>query len=125
MSAPMSIFLEPGVDPDTTVRELQRALGVELRRDGSGSSVRFEHDGVGYSLVVFRDHGLEDDHGIPFTQYSCECDLLVSYDEVDPELAHSFRDALGLYTFSRITQALRWRAMLVDNLQRVVLSFSP
>lgn len=120
MAAPMSVFLSTGMDLETMVAAIERVLGVKLVRIDEDGLTRHEHSGVGYTMVLMKDHGLEDDRGIPFSAYDYEMDFLVSRAGARAEDADNLKHWLATYSFGKLSAALGCRAMLVHDLQEVV-----
>lgn len=125
MSAPMSIFFESGVPLEETVRDLKQLLSIELTQVEEHGLVRYEHQGLGYALVLFADHGLVDDLGIRFSRYTYQCDIDVVEKGVRQDTSAALRHDLAMYLFDMIVQGRRWPAMVVFNLQELIESYEP
>jgi hypothetical protein len=121
MSAPMSIFLRTSIDERALCSVIERIFSIRLERIENDGMSSYKHCGIGYTLVLIMEHGLEDDMGIPFSEYQYQIDLDV-YSLVDDErCSENFKKSLAEYTFRRLAFATGYPTMLVYNLQRLLL----
>jgi hypothetical protein len=120
MSAPMSVFLHVDLDLLDLVAAIEKVFSVKMTRVDARAGVRFEHRDLGYQMVVMRDHGLEDNMGIPFSRYEYEIDFLVSVVGANPEHAENLKYWLAMYVYGKLAAALGCPAMVVYNLQELI-----
>lgn len=120
MSTPMSVFLSTGMDLPAMVAAVERVLGVTLVAIDDDGLSRYEHCGVGYTMVLIMDHGLVDDLGIPFTAYDFQLSFLVSNSGARAEDAAELNHSLAMYSFGKLTAALGCPALLVHNLEEII-----
>jgi hypothetical protein len=64
MSTPISIFINSSSAFENTALEIEKAL-----------SLKYRYGGLGLTITLFGNHGLEDDKGIPFSHYQYEMDF--------------------------------------------------
>lgn len=122
MSRNTDIFVS-AADPEEIMRVVEQALGRPVtREDGSDPYIRLDPDAVYFGLHEFGDDDITWPDGTPVRLHS----QYPNWIEVrDTDGDHERQEQLG----GRILDALKahgtWKAILIDDMQRVMGSWSP
>ena len=119
----MNIFFNSGQNLSETKALIEKTLFISFKAVVDGDALRYEYAGLGFIVVLFDKHGLEDDRGIAFSSYEYEMDFDPIRGGVEGEYWEKLQYDAALYSFERITKALKYPAILVDDLQKMVSSF--
>lgn len=120
MSTGINIFFQSSNAAPLVVAALESLLEIQFTHETDDELTRYVYDALGVRIILFADHGLVDDMGIPFSSYPYEMDIEVSRQCIDRAIADKFHESLSLYLFARITVQLGWRSIAVINLQKVI-----
>lgn len=120
MSDVTSVFFSPPDDVRGCVSSLEQLLWLKFNVERDGDMTRYCAACLGLQLVLFGDHGFVNDAGIPFEDFTTVLDILVPRQEIDARVIDAYRLAVGRFVLSLITKKLGWKAILVDNLERLV-----
>jgi hypothetical protein len=75
MSTPISIFINSSSAFENTALEIEKALSLKSELISDDDEVKYRYGGLGLTITLFGNHGLEDDKGIPFSHYQYEMDF--------------------------------------------------
>ncbi|MCP4696290.1 MAG: hypothetical protein GY862_05520 [Gammaproteobacteria bacterium] len=119
MSTPISIFIGSEKSLDHIALEIEKALSLEGEVISDNEHI-YEYRGLGLTLTLFSDHGLDDDKGIPFSHYQYEMDLDVVRKDIEPEIWENLQYYTAMYIYQRIINELKCPTIVVDNLQKMI-----
>lgn len=128
MPKSLSIFLKTPTKLDDVAALLARILGHALVREESDVGPRYRSVVMWIEMVLYDDHGLEDDCGVPFTEFNHQLNL-VPLVALQPEMVAATYPAMyggvAAWLADRLSLDLDCPTMLVENLQRIVSTFHP
>jgi hypothetical protein len=110
MSTPISIFINSSSAFENTALEIEKAL-----------SLKYRYGGLGLTITLFGNHGLEDDKGIPFSHYQYEMDFDVIRKDIEAKIWENLQYYAAMY--KRIITELKYPTMVVDNLQKMIATY--
>lgn len=114
MASTVSVFISGPVKLSNVVEIVSKSCSCEfVDRTESVGHTLFESELNGVWLSVFDEHGLEDDCGIPFSEYSVEVDLTTS---CDLSAAKLMANRIG----RSIQSETKACVMIVENLQKLI-----
>jgi len=122
---PLSIFLNSTVGLDATAGALRRIVGHALTRQESDVGVMYRTHAFCIELSLFDNHGLDDDAGIPFTDFVYQLQLVALRAGMEIAGFASMYEGIGVFLASKISTEVGCRALVVANLQRVLADFDP
>lgn len=125
MPKPMSVFVDFSGDESVILNAAVEVLGCSLAKEELDVGVLYRGRLLDAEVVLFGDHGLDDDCGIKFTEYAYQIKLtafdvgmrLSSYDQM--------YESVAVFVAERLCSCLGCRTQVVASLQRVVATFSP
>jgi hypothetical protein len=120
MSASVSVFIKMPKSVDAVALDLQRLFGIVLLRVDERDLIRYEHQGVGYRMVLFTDHGLDDDMGIHFSRYNHQIDFDALVSDASFDSGEQLGRCVAMYVYEVIVAKLKCPAMVVYNLQEEI-----
>lgn len=124
MASITSIFFTPDDASIDCCKAIEAVLGCSFHLETDEEFRRYRSHCIGIEFVLFNDHGMVNDLGIPFESYSYELDLSVDRKGVDSTLADSYQDNASRYIFKLMNDHLKWKMALVHNFQNL-LATSP
>ncbi|NJO14488.1 MAG: hypothetical protein HC877_01695 [Thioploca sp.] len=126
MSTPISIFFNSNKDIVKTISEVESALNLKLNLvsdNDESEEVKYQYHGLGFVMTLFNFHGLEDDQGLPFSNYQYEIDFDIVRDGVQAEVWENLQYYTAMYSYNRIIAQLKYPIMVVDNLQKMIANY--
>lgn len=123
MSNTISIFINGPKDIHDCRSSLEGLLGLTFCEEKDEEAIRYIVNCLGTELLLFGDHGFVNDLGIPFEDFSFHLGLTVAQNGLAADIKDNFRLAAGQFLFELIATRFKWNSILVDNFQRIILSF--
>ncbi|KYF55709.1 hypothetical protein BE08_30890 [Sorangium cellulosum] len=124
MPRPTSVFIDFHGDEAALVDALAEVLGCPLVREDLDVGTLHRCRLLDTELVLFGDHGLEDDCGIRFTEYSHQLQLTAFDVGVRIPGYDRMFESMAVFLGERLSVRLGSRTLVVANLQRTVAVFS-
>lgn len=124
MPRPTSVFIDFHGDEAALVDALAEVLGCPLVREDLDVGTLYRCRLLDTELVLFGDHGLEDDCGIRFTEYSHQLQLTAFDVGVRIPGYDRMYESMAVFLGERLSVRLDSRTLVVANLQRTVAVFS-
>lgn len=120
MTSVTSVFIKSNEEFSAIRIAVEKALDVQfmLEQDDVGS--RYVCNTLCLTLILFDDHGLEDDMGIEFTAYPYELDVMIDRRSIDGDLCDQFHYEATLFLAAKLRGRLGLECIAVQNLQRIM-----
>jgi hypothetical protein len=124
MPGPMSVFLDFGGDEESLVTVLAEILGFPLTREDGDVGTLYRCRVLDTEVVMFGNHGLEDDCGIRFSTFTFQLELRPFEIGLRVASYQSMYEGMALFLAERLSTRLECEAQVVANLQRLVATFA-
>jgi hypothetical protein len=118
-----SIFFTAEMRLEDCSKALEPVLGCSFRLEEDEHLLRYVSCCLGIQLVLFDNHGMVNDLGIPFESYLYELDLSVDRRGNDATLADSYQLSASRYIFDIFKERLKWKSALVHDFQLLLATF--
>lgn len=117
MAAYINVFIETAQPLKLLAGTVGAIVGKELVVDSLDVGPVFRTRVMGIDIIMFDNHGLEDDRDMHFTRYSIQLDLgpLAEEQHYDQLVC-----AVGINLARRISSRLECPTMVTEDLQRVI-----
>ncbi len=122
---PLSVFLDCAVGIEAVQDALANIVGHSFHKNESDVGVRCSTRALCIEWRLFRDHGLEDDCGIEFSEYDYQLQLVPLQQGQELAEFDSMYEGVTSFVASKLSRALECRSLVVANLQRKVAAFGP
>lgn len=125
MATPLDIFLDTSETLETVHVHLAKIVGHSLQRHHLDVGPIYVGKVLDIELRMFDDHGLVDDCGISFTEYSHQICLDPFKSALPVAGFEKMYEAAAKFLAAKLAIELDCRTMVVANLQRKLASFGP
>ena len=120
----LDIFINYDGDIDDIADKISELLGVELLKefDEALEVQRYKFMFLDIEFVLFDNHELEDDCGINFSEYNYALAMIKLRSGEKIKSYNEMYNNMAVFLTEKLSLAFSSNVMLVDNLQRIVLS---
>ena len=123
VSGPLSIFLRINDPFEAVIRLLEKFFNLSLNIETNESGFLSKLCAMQIEFSIFSNHGLEDDCGIDFSNYSIQIDMLKIY----PKTRNNYQDQLvkvtAFFLAQEISNNFKCKSIVVENLQKIIGDF--
>lgn len=124
MTTPLSLFLDTNARYDLVENAIVGILGHPLSRVELDVGVVHKTSALCIEWLLFRNHGLEDDCGIKFSEYEYQLQLVpIQQGQELPEFDAMYAGC-AVFVASRLARSLKCRTLVIANLQREVAAYA-
>ena len=116
----LGLFIDYGGKIDDIARAIGELLGIELTKDADGFGENYVFRFLDIEFVLYGDHGLEDDCGIVFSDYSYEIQMIKLRTGEKYNYYDEMYEKTAMFLAEKLSRAFGANVMLVDNLQILV-----
>ena len=120
MATVTSLFIRSNGTLAGLASAIEKKLGIQFRAEQDDIGVRLVCNSLCITLVMFGEHGLEDDMGIDFSSYQYELDIEIDRQNVADDVCDLLQQNMTLLLFSKLRGQLSLECIAVANLQRVL-----
>ncbi|WP_438040574.1 hypothetical protein [Sorangium sp. So ce128] len=125
MPRPMSVFVDFCGDEGVLLSALTEILGCSLVKEEIDVGVLYRGRLLDTEVVLFGDHGLDDDCGIKFSEYMYQLKLVAFDSGMRLSSYDRMYESVVVFVAERLCERLHSRTQVVVNLQRIVATFDP
>ena len=125
MSETLSIFVGADSSIEGCRQIVEDHLQTPLRQRMDSEEHLFEGEAAGACVALFDNHGLVDDCGIEFTQFSLEIDFTHYAGTKTSNWSEASFRSLVISLAERLSQRFRSCCIVVENFQRIVRRIGP
>lgn len=120
MGKTSTVFFNSRKTLEETAQEISGILRVPLKRhhEEESSITRYEGLGMFVHIVLYDKHDMENDRDMHFENYAYLLDFADQYREAQG--SDLLRQSAAMVTYQIITNVLKYQAMLVEDMQRLV-----
>ena len=119
----LSIFFNPGGTLEEIVEFLGEVVGHPFRKEHTELGPVFRTTALCIELLVFDDHGLEDDQGIAFTDFSSHLQLIPLRTGERIQRFEQMYQEPGHFLAANLASITNRPTILAENLQKIIASF--
>jgi hypothetical protein len=120
---PLSVFLDGTCEIDVVRDALAAIVGHQLLGLEDEEGVTYRTRALSIEWLVYRAHGLDDDCGIAFSEYSYQLQLIPLQEGQELPEFNAMYEGVASFVASKLSLSLGCRALVVANLQRKVAVF--
>ncbi len=125
MAQPLDIFLDTSETLQTVHTHLAEIVGHSLQRHHLDVGPIYAGKILGIELQLFDEHGLVDDCGISFTEYSHQISMAPFRSALPIAGFEEMYKAVAKFLAAKLANELDCRSIVVANLQHKLASFGP
>ncbi|WP_437567661.1 hypothetical protein [Sorangium sp. So ce542] len=123
MPKPMSVFVDFRGDEAVLLNAIVEVLGCSLAKEELDVGVLYRGRLLDTEVVLFGDHGLDDDCGIKFSEYAYQMKLTAFDVGMRVSSYGRMYECIAVFVAERLCARLGRRTQVVANLQRIVATF--
>jgi hypothetical protein len=119
----LSLFIAYQDEFNSIVKLVEKLTGKNIEVTCDEISEKFSFQMFDIEFILMGRHDLEDDFGIPFTNYEIQLNMiqLSSGQEIDSYL--KMFTSLSLYLAERISKEFNTEVLIVEDLQEIVCKY--
>ena len=116
----LSVFWSTDCGLEDFVGILSRSVGVRFVDMSDANDQRFTARLLGFELICFDEHELEDEEDVPFSAYSIQLEVVSLETGVDLLVHSQLRRCLAQFVMRHLAKYFGCSGMVVRNLRKVI-----